>query len=450
MKLQIERGELRALAALLGLALLLRLAVPLALFMQGRLGACLEPDSESYMLLAGHLLDWHVGGQDLWGFRVPGYPLFLSPLMALGRLLDILEWIPVLAVQCLLDAASCFLVWLIARRGLGLGALPSLFALFLQCLSTGAIDSSAKVLSECLFTFLLLLSLWALLPALQREDERPFKTRMGWLFSSGALWGAACLTRVVILPFTLCAALTACVRSRRLFPALVFLAPVVLIASAWTLRNGLAGGYWGVSSVASVNLYRYDACAIEASLAGRPFAEVQRDFDERASKGGGQTLDPACKARALEIIAAHPFEFAKLRAKGVLTALLPSDGDLLKTLGFGVGGNGTLSTIQSEGLLAGVGKFFGGRVWLILLALPSIALLLLKYALSAAWLLDKELLSRWALPLGVLALCVIWLLVAGGAASTPRFRVPAEPLLALLAGAGLRSLALRLGFVKTI
>jgi len=447
MKRLLERYEIHALSTLLAVALVLRLALPLALFLQGRAEqACMEPDSHDYLLLSRYISGQPVHWADPWGFRVPGYPLFLAPFSSLeGASLCL----PVAIVQAFLDLGSCFLTWLIVRRRLGFGASSSLLALLLQCLSSSAIDSSVKLLSETLFTFLLLASLWLLIPALakDRDGEASFKRRTQWLFGAGALWGLACLVRVVILPLTLLPALAACLPSRRLFPALVFLAPVLVLNGGWALRNGLTSGYWGVSSAASVNLCRYDACAVEASLSRRPFADVQRDFDsfnsDALQRRGNRHLAPESMERAVATIKAHPFEFAKVRLKGAVSTLLPSDGDLLKTLGFGVGGNGTLATIQSEGFVAGVLKFFGNGTWLIVLVLPSLALLALKYALAASWPLGVGSLRGVALPLCVVSLCVAWLVVAGGAASTPRFRVPAEPLLAILAAAAWTALASR-------
>ena len=439
-----KRNETVILAAVLALAFGLRLLVAL-LPPLWNANAPLDPDSADYIALAKGLVDsFSYGSSQFEGLnRMPGYPLFLAIAMVPCKLLGVDGWQTLaLLLQSLIDTCSCLLLWMILRFRLGCGEWAALFGMLLQALSALALVSCAKILSETLFTFLLLGTFWFLLPCLERKTELSSKIIYSAAFA-GLLWGLACFTRVALLPLTPLAALALCLLpGRRIAKASAFLLPVALLIGCWSVRNGVAAGYWGTSIVSSINLYRYDAAAMEAKRSGRPFAEVQAEFDAKAPQGVRQAEYAAfCKREGSKAALAHPVSFVAVHIRGMVVSLLPGEGDLLKSFGCEIGGNGTLSVIMSEGFVAGLRRYLNGNWWAVPLALPSILLLLLKYALAAGFALDlRTVKERW-LPLLVLAACAAWLLFAGGAAATPRFRAPVEPLLAIFASLAVAWLA---------
>ncbi len=121
--------------------------------------------------------------------RPPGYPLFLWSLWNDRR--DFFLW-RVTFVQAILDTFTVLLVFLIARRTLSFpwAALATLLTAF----SPHLISANTYLLTETLFTFLMMLGLWVVTMA----PDRP------WLApAAGAILAAATLTRPTLQFFPL-------------------------------------------------------------------------------------------------------------------------------------------------------------------------------------------------------------------------------------------------------
>lgn len=162
--------------------------------------------------------------------RAPGYSFFLN-LIGEPRPTDAylarIVWL-----QGLLAVGSVLISFLIARRFLGRGA--ALLLALVVGTSPHLATMSTYVLTESLFTFLLLASTLTLLRAIEAPASR-------WRFVvCGLLWGACSLVRPTMefLPPLLAAA--ACVvpawRALRK-PALIGLACFVLVMAPWLIRN---------------------------------------------------------------------------------------------------------------------------------------------------------------------------------------------------------------------
>lgn len=114
-------------------------------------GRYTETDSADYLTLARNLLDeGQFGKADQPEiFRTPGYPAFLVPFSIVGFPLAL-----ICLVQITLDVPICFLVWCVARRHFGQEtALP---ALVFQAFSLVSVVYACRVLSETVFTLLLM------------------------------------------------------------------------------------------------------------------------------------------------------------------------------------------------------------------------------------------------------------------------------------------------------
>jgi 4-amino-4-deoxy-L-arabinose transferase-like glycosyltransferase len=110
------------------------------------------PDQHEYLqlaqnLLAGDGLKFHDGrfGQDLYAYRSPGYPLFLAATGASPR--------PARLAQALLDTSTILAVYLLAGRWLTRGA--SLLAAIAVALNPFLIYFSGLILSETMFVAML-------------------------------------------------------------------------------------------------------------------------------------------------------------------------------------------------------------------------------------------------------------------------------------------------------
>ncbi|MDQ2899522.1 MAG: hypothetical protein M3Y07_06940 [Acidobacteriota bacterium] len=159
---------------ILAVAFVSRLGLLIAIWDNG--AAAVRPDSWSYMEPARNLLNtgafWRgdpaTGQPEL--LRTPGYPLFLL-LCGLGQNY---RYAFTRIAQVGLGVAVVFLTYLL---GTGLvNPVVGLWAAALQSVSIGSILSSVWILSECLFSFLLALTLLLLVRHFQEADG-PFRWR---------------------------------------------------------------------------------------------------------------------------------------------------------------------------------------------------------------------------------------------------------------------------------
>lgn len=431
----------------LGWPFIIALAVTLrgGLFLAGlwRPAEFLAPDSADYLRLAGDL-----ARHDCFGlaqpelFRVPGYPMWLALFSGLGA------WaVPVtVATQLALDVA---LVWVTARLAGALGesqigktegrkngrdgAGADRWAALWQAGSVAAAVGAAKLLSDSLFAFGVALLLLALL----RVAATPSRRWGVWWLVLGAAAGALVLVRVVLLPFLPVMALYVAWRCRSRATAW-FLAGVLVVLGGWMARNEWLTGYPGISTVSAINLGRYQAAAVNARLNGSAFAGEQGLIDDRLAAEPDQAAQGRLAARlGRQALREHPGLFVRVWVMADLRNLLPATGEALRYLGVPVGGAGTLAAWQSGGWRAALDRYFGGAPWALALALPDTLVVLAKYlaALAGALWLWRRTPQRRPELLLVLAL-LAWLLLAPGVVAHPRFRVPAEPLLAVLAAWG--------------
>jgi 4-amino-4-deoxy-L-arabinose transferase-like glycosyltransferase len=161
----------------------------------------------------------------------PGYPLFLAAIPGL-KPADVFL-LRVERVQAFLGVLSVLLAYLIGRRIMSAGG--ALATALLTALSPHLATISTYMLTESLFTFLLLASIQASLYALRSG-------RRGPLLLAGATWGLCSMVRPTMqfLPplFVLAALLLPSLR-KQLKPALLVLAAFLAVQAPWTVRNQL-------------------------------------------------------------------------------------------------------------------------------------------------------------------------------------------------------------------
>lgn len=209
-------------------------------------GRYTETDSADYLILARNLVsEGRFGVADQPEiFRTPGYPAFLVPF-------SVFNFSPatICLVQIGMDVLICYLVWCVARRHFGQEAARP--ALVFQAFSLVSVVYACRVLSETLFTLLLLLFLLTLLAT---RDTSP--TRQWYLGSaSGAILSCTIYVRFVAMPWAIFPVLLLLWwRSWRGASGLVI--TCLILVAPWLLRNDRVAGFTGFSTVASVNLYR--------------------------------------------------------------------------------------------------------------------------------------------------------------------------------------------------
>jgi len=168
--------------------------------------------------------------------RSPGYPLFLTLFANAGNEpITFNNYINLLLMQAILGIATVLIIFLTADR-LG-GRVVALSVAFLTAISPHLINTSIYVLSENLFTFLLVLLTW--LVTYLKPDQRHW----GLVVLIGVVLAAATLTRPVIsyfiYPFLLLCWWRNYLNGKML---LVLLLVYSSITGAWSLRNWYAIG----------------------------------------------------------------------------------------------------------------------------------------------------------------------------------------------------------------
>lgn len=191
--------------------------------------AALVGDALEYHEFARNLVETgrYLGPHGELASRMPGYPLFLAALRLLfGGSLD-----AVIIAQCVIGALTCLLLFQLGRR-----LLPAPWPLVCGLFGAFYFDMIAPTafpLSECLYGFFLVLSVWAL----YRPEWKPITRALAF----GALSGCLYLIRPEPLPYIL----ATCALLPFLFPkfgrkdAAAALAGLALVAGLWVGRNAL-------------------------------------------------------------------------------------------------------------------------------------------------------------------------------------------------------------------
>lgn len=313
-------SHLWGLGPALGLGLVLRLLV-LVFHPQPVAHDALTYDALGWNLAAGHGYVLEPGGAPT-AVRGPVYPLFLAGLYSLfGH-----RYEAVYAAQVLVDLASLALTYALAwqvYRHRGVASLAALgYALYLPfALQVG------QVMTETLFTMLLVLGVWAFAAALGQGRE---EGAWGLQAAAGAALGLAALTRPagMLVPLALAVALLWLLRPwrRALVQGAVLLAAFAVVLLPWTWRNWhLFGSFVPTSTLGGVNLYlgnftldREEYLTAQTAEETRRMLILVRALEmERAPLNEAQ-LDQAFQEKALALIRAHPLRYLHLSANRFL------------------------------------------------------------------------------------------------------------------------------------
>jgi hypothetical protein len=314
----------------------------------------------------------------------PGYPFFLAPFLALGDAwgISLARW-----AQMLLGAVTPVLTYRLAlnlRQTRGAALIAGAFV----ALDPMLIYFDSRMMSESLFVLLVVAFLLAWLYAWQSGRSRDAAV-------AGLLGGAAALTRGVILPFGGVLALVALWRRREQPRWAVLVAVCGLCWAAavapWTARNWRAyHRFVAISPQGGWNLYEGLGLEAPDEMGREAEARGLRDFTGQDAYFG---------AKAKVWIGANPAAFARLCAVKLARfwRLFPE---------------------PPHGILVRLGAA------LFALVLFAGALLGLSAASAApgVWFA-----LAWVLHLNLLHAVF---------ASNMRYRLPVEPVLAVLAGAG--------------
>jgi hypothetical protein len=283
-----------SLAGLVGLALLVRLVV---LLLAG-VDAPPRGDELAYRQIAENVAAGRglqqdnnpfFPGQTLYAWQAPLYPLVLGIIYRFVG--PSLAWAKVFGV--VVSAATVYLVYDLARRVFGVERI-ALAAGLLVAIYPALITNSHVLLSETLFTFLVLVAFDCGARALDAEKAGSV---WRWLVAAGVAWGLATLARGVTLYFTPLAAVWLGWSLRqplrgRIVAAGLLAAASFLVVAPYTLRNhAVFGRFVLLETKGGVNLWLgnspytprdfirnvWKAEVREPMLAALPKGELERD-----------------------------------------------------------------------------------------------------------------------------------------------------------------------------
>jgi hypothetical protein len=310
-----------------------------------------------------------------------------------------------------MNAALAVAVYVIASRRLG--RLVGICAALILAIDTPTIHYANKILSETLFTGVLL----AVFAALSVDR---------WVLA-GILTGALVLIRPVAIVYWVVVAAYLLLRRVRTRQVVVYILLALALPLGWALRNYARTGVFTVSSIGGTNLLLFRAGGTLAILDGG--ADFDADLrDEGEGLIGDATeeiertlriddadeLPHAVRARhyarfAMRVIREHPLAFAELTLRGLLINLFDSRWEAMSPV----------SRLHPS---------------TIRLALDGVTAALFVFAVIGAISLRRN-------DLGILIILTVayFLLISAGGESESRFRVPVMPQYAIAAAVGVRA-----------
>jgi 4-amino-4-deoxy-L-arabinose transferase-like glycosyltransferase len=343
-------------------------------------------------------------------------------------------WV-VLFVQAFLDAGTAWVIYAVARE-FGAPKGVAQLAMLLYAFEAVAIALSQQLLSETLFTFLLVAAAYLLARSLLRRS-------LPYAWWCGLALGAAALVRPIGLYIPLLFApgfflLGSAWRQRVAYFA-VFAAGTLFVILPWCTFHYIRFDRFSLSTIEGYNLLTYNAARVKAREEHIDSAEALHQLEGDALQGIDNPFAraDAQKRIALEYIAAHPLIYARAHLKGSINTLAgTAKSDLMFVAGIP-------SAVKGGSALA---EGFGGRLrrvmahakreWFltpILLALQSVIYALSLYGVWRAWRSERR-------PLAVLCTLIIaYFALTAGVVGYVRYRMPAMPFVLLLSAYGMHA-----------
>jgi 4-amino-4-deoxy-L-arabinose transferase-like glycosyltransferase len=444
-----HRGPL---LAVLLVALLLRIALPLVTWAVERdLGAFHEPDSGRYIKLVQTLMtsgEFALSpGDTPETLRTPGYPVFLA-IATIGGSLEVTT----IVLQVALGVATVALVFALAALVFE-EPRTALVAAALYALEPLAILYCSKILSETLFTALLLSSLYAFARYTRSGSAGSLIAAALAIVGSIYVRANAVFIPVLVAPFVFYATPVPG-RSRRWLASIAFLVICAGMLAPWIDRNQRRADFGGLSSVSDTILYFHQAASVTAAKNGGSFVE------EQARLGG---MDPELyfaahpeqrawtpgqifrfqRSEGGRVVAENLGLYAWIHLKGVLRTLLnPGAAGFFELFDSGAAPPKAFEEVVDRGYLAVALQLVRDRPAMMIVNVFLAVYLLAVLSLAALGSIRAPWTNPLCLALGIVLLYLV--AASGGPYSTSRYRQPIMPILSIFAASGLS--ARKLGF----
>lgn len=365
-------------------------------------------------------------------FRTPGYPLFLAAIHFL------------FGNYYAASILQMFLVFVTAYLILKMGSkIASLFFL----LNPATIFHSMIIMSDTFFVFWIVLSAYLLFFAEGRN-------KFSWIFGSGIALSAAVLVRPIaqLLPFVF-VLFFVWMRWKRAnlkkigLGLMVFVLGYLAFVEPWMIRNKKVSGVWGISAAGPCLAVRFHLPMFFSTKQNVNFFAIPPDL---YPKSGLEDMDcvlknaPAEKKLFFEYFKRYSIEYILFHLTSAIPVILASNfknfiydlAPLEKKINqwgwIGKRGGYFVTHLITSGRSQEVFQFYTYKLgWLFLLEYLGWGLILLL-AIRALFPLKKETLFLFAM--------IAYLAILNAPATAPRYRLPLEPFLFLLAASGWKKL----------
>ena len=233
-------------------------------------------DSWSYLNIANNVLESGIYSRDaaapfiIDSTRTPFYPFFLGLFVHFG----LPSWTIILA-QIVVSSFTTCLIYMVTQT-LRLTQKAGVIAALLFAIDPVSIFFSNTILTETLFTFLLVLGIYYFIRALKFHEHRS-------LYATALILSFATLCRPVSLYLIPVLGL-AYLLSRRIKPVyifkqgLVFTAICAIILGPWFMRNKMEFGRAFYCSISEINMLHYTCMTIKSEVENRPKHEISRAY----------------------------------------------------------------------------------------------------------------------------------------------------------------------------
>lgn len=408
-------------------------------------------DSDGYERRALNLLHYHVFSSSEYPpfvpdlDRTPIYPGFIAGLYAVFGQAPIV----VVLFQIWLGSCTAMLTYALARA-LRLSYCVGAIAALAVALEPISIMTANRILTETLFTFVLVLSLWLLVSY--------WRTSNMWMLIGAAIsFGCLSLVRPVsqFLPLVLLplfgGAMWRSAWRKLVLAMLVFVVLSMSLTYSWAYRNYRQTGVFTISTIGDVNLLYYRARAVQAAVDGTTQDEAWEKINRRIAHITAQLqLTTAEKTHlqrreALAILSRYPGLTLLMTLKGAVRMVVDPGYtitcSMLDRWSTSFDCFPGKSSMNESGMLQKALDRFRMMSLVQQVTLVWSVLLLVWMYISLAIALVLLFRKRSWLVLALLSVVVLYFIaLSAGAEANSRFRIPLVPLLAILAGVGTEQL----------
>jgi len=366
--------------------------------------------------------------------RTPGYPLLLAILP------ENLRW--VVALQALFSASICLMVGLFSYRQWGFKA--AVIAEALLTLDLPSIVASASIMTDMPFQALLTTAVVLQLYAMRRARLDAEAVYM--IMFAALLLGCALMVRPIgsfLLFFAAAPALliSGMTRTTRLGLCAAAIAIPALMMTVWAARNARLGGICTLSTIVVYNLYYYRSAGVLAYTTGASLAEVQNLL----AKGLGLShpspfLTPSVYNEmwrgSLHILLSNTLATAVLSFRILIwLAIVPDRANLNAILGTNARSSQFL--VASSDIVLRLKDLLHSPALTVLVLLQMALIAFMWIGVGSAMIGIRGRKRQDVVMLRyLLCIAVIMLVLAAGPEAIARYRSPAMPFLAMVAGVG--------------